>query len=130
MLAREQCDGWARGGRTPPGETGMSTGQDRVPLIRSQRAPVEGAQDVGAAHPNERVEVTVELRPRSAMEARLADTMIRPVQERQYLSRDELADARGADPADVAKVENFAHQYGLTVVQPSPGPRNLLLAGS
>jgi kumamolisin len=50
--------------------------------------------------------------------------------KRQYLSREEFATRYGADPADVAKVEAFAHQHNLTVVEASLARRTLVLAGT
>ena len=50
--------------------------------------------------------------------------------ERQYLTREEFAARYGADPADVAKVEAFAHQHNLTVVEASLARRTVVLSGT
>src|SRR5439155_945775 len=50
--------------------------------------------------------------------------------ERRYLSREEFTAARGADPADLAKIDAFAHEHNLTVVQTSIPRRMVKLAGS
>jgi kumamolisin len=76
-------------------------------------------------NPNERIEVSVMLRPRhqlNELEARLS-------QPGATLSREEFAAQYGADPADVAKVELFARQNGLGVVEASPARRTVRLSG-
>src|SRR3981081_2268418 len=77
--------------------------------------------------PNERIEVSVMIRPRrplAGLEARLNQP------GGVILSREEFAAGYGADPADVAKVEAFARQHGLEVVESSPARRTVRLAGT
>lgn len=73
--------------------------------------------------PDERVEVSLILRPRrslSELEARL---------EQAPMSREEYAAAYGADPADLDRVAAFARQNGLQVVESSQPRRTVRLAG-
>jgi kumamolisin len=77
--------------------------------------------------PNERIEVSVMVRPRrplDELDARLNQPGA------AVLSREEFAATYGADPADVAKVEAFARQHGLEVVESSPARRTVRLAGT
>ncbi|HTG62301.1 MAG TPA: S53 family peptidase [Terriglobia bacterium] len=82
--------------------------------------------------PNERIRVSVLVRPRSPLEelASRKEMGSTPPRERQYLTREEFAARYGADPADVAKVEAFAHQHNLTVVEASLARRTVVLSGT
>ncbi len=90
-------------------DNAMPESKRRVPLPGSERAALPSARPVGAADPAARIEVTVVVRPRAAGEDVAAAALsARLPHERQYLSRAELATARGADPDDLAKVTDFA----------------------
>ena len=108
----------------------MSASKRRVPLPGSERAALPSARAVGAADPRERIEVTVVLRPRTTGEGVAAALSAQPPQTRQYLSRAELAAARGAAPEDVAQVEDFARAHGLEVVETNIARRSVVLAGT
>jgi kumamolisin len=53
-----------------------------------------------------------------------------PLKERRYLSREELAAATAPAPEDVAKVEKFAREHGLTIVKVSPESSSIFLSGT
>ena len=71
------------------------------------------------------MQVTVVLRPRQAL-----PSIEQLSGQRPALSREEVEAAHAADPADVAKVENFARQNGLDIVESSPERRSVILSGS
>ena len=50
--------------------------------------------------------------------------------ERQYLSREEFAAKAGASPADVAKIDDFAHRQGLNVKSVHLASRTVKLTGT
>jgi kumamolisin len=75
--------------------------------------------------PDERIEVSVIVHPRRPLE----DLDARLGQGQPYLTREEFAASYGADPADLAKVEAFAHKHGLNVVESSEARRTVRLAG-
>jgi kumamolisin len=75
--------------------------------------------------PDERVEVSVIVRPRRPLE----DLDARLAQGQPYLTREEFAATYGADPRDLAKVETFAKQHDLELVESSPARRTVRLAG-
>jgi kumamolisin len=89
-----------------------------VPLPGSERQPPEGRL-LGAVDPNERVEVSVYLRPRSPIAPSTGEA----------LSRSEYAASHGAHPEDLAAVEAFAAETGLEVVESDPARRLVVLAG-
>ena len=77
---------------------------------------------LGPVDPNERVEVSMTVRPRrplAELEARLG----------QPMSREEFAASYGADPNDLARVEAFAHQHGLDVIEASQSRRTVRVGG-
>ena len=108
----------------------MSSVQHSVP--GSERAPLPGARAMGAADPNERIEVTVVLRRASDADGTATEQVksARSLQERKYLTREQHEAAQGADPEDVAKVEAFAQEHGLDVVEASRARRSVVLSGT
>ena len=72
--------------------------------------------------PNQRVEVSLIVRPRRSLhelEARLD----------QPMTREEFAANFGANPADLDAVEKFATSHHLEVVESSPARRTVRVAG-
>lgn len=93
----------------------------RVELAGSERTPLPEDLRVSPADPAQRVEVTVQLRRRGALpDAGSA---------RPHLQRRQIEELAGADPGDIARVEAFAHDHGLDVVDASPARRSVVLAG-
>src|SRR5260370_28376772 len=91
------------------------------PIAGSPRAAPPDARRVGAADPNAPVEITVLLRRRSEA--------VRPDPGRP-LDRAEFAARLGADPADVARLEDFVHEHGLSVTGVNLAARSVGLAGT
>jgi kumamolisin len=109
----------------------MSTPKKVVPLAGSERAPLEGAREVGPANPNEVVDVTIRLRSRAGKKPIVsADEYTKPIAERTILSRKEFEQRHGADAESVARVESFARENGLAVKEKSPGRRTVILTGT
>jgi kumamolisin len=103
-----------------------------VPLAGSERYARPGARETGTPDANATIQVSLVLRPRTSLEElRSSNTLAaaRPG-ERRYLTREEYAARYGADPADVAKVEAFAFQHNLTVVEISLPRRTVVLSGT
>jgi kumamolisin len=110
----------------------MAKTPNRYTIPGSERRAMPGARATGPVLPEERIEVSVRVRPRPGqrdLEAggALAD---QPPAERQYLSRDEFASRHGATAADIAKVKAFAKAHQLAVVEASAPRRTVVLAGS
>jgi len=107
----------------------MSSPKGRIPIPGSERTAIPGARAVGAPDPNERIEVTVVVRPRPSSRglASVKEIGTRMPRERQYLSHKEFESAHGAAPDDLAKVEQFADEHGLSVVEVSPARRTIVL---
>jgi kumamolisin len=94
------------------------------------------ATAAGAVDPSERIQITVMVRPRTsggAMSTRARDVLEMSAQlpeDRTYMSRDQFAEEHGADPDDLAKLDAFAHEHNLTVVQASIPRRMVKLEGT
>lgn len=94
-----------------------------IPLAGSERPKLPKSAHVGSADPDERIEVSLYLRPRA------------PVPEpdsaaKAPMSRADFADAYGADPTDIATVTAYADSMGLTVTLRDPARRLVKLSGT
>ena len=104
-----------------------------VALAGTERKPLAGAKPLGAPDPQQRLSVTVLVRSRQPLSVRqpaLRALLTAPLAQRRYLSRGDLAARHGADPADLDRVEAFAHQHELTVVHRSAAERRMVLSGT
>jgi kumamolisin len=113
-------------------EANSGTGQGHVPIPGSERDPLPGATDRGPAASDERVEVTVQVRPRTPAAGALSAEALgaQLPQERQHVSRDQFATTYGADPDELAQVESFARANNLQVAETSAGRRSVILSGT
>jgi len=104
---------------------------DRKVVPGSEKRRKIGARKIGPADPNERVEVTVLLRPAKPVHelAAKTDAMALP-RARKYASRDEVEAELGASDDDIIRMEQFADEWGLEVIDARPDERTVALAGS
>ena len=105
--------------------------KSRIKLPGSVRKAMTGAKAGKAVDAAELIEVTVRVRGRAEASAdELMRLGARKPAERQSMSREQFAARYGADPADMAKVEGFAHEHGLAVSTSNAAQRTLRLRGS
>jgi len=106
--------------------------QNRVPLPGSDKQPVAGAEELGEAHPDERLEVTVRVRRRAEQDLAAQINLLASTlpEAREHLTREAYAERHGADPADIARVEAFARANGLSVVETSAARHSVVLSGT
>jgi len=97
-------------------------------LEGSVRSPMPGAIRVGPADPGERASASVCVRRRP--DAPAVRDFSQPSRQPVHLTHDEFAAAYGADPADIARIEEFALEHGLTVEESSIPRRTVVLAGT
>lgn len=95
----------------------------RVALPGSERLPLPGAEQVGDADAAQRVEISLHLRPRTPLPEI-------PGVAAASLSRAEYAARHGADRGDVARVETFAREHGLDVVDAHSARRIVVVGGT
>ena len=88
----------------------------RTPIAGSERPPVPDAKRVGDTDPDRIAEVTLTLRRRGGDPDGPVD-------------RAEFAERFGADPDDIRRVEDFAADHGLDVVEASTARRTVVLRG-
>src|SRR5471032_1037341 len=98
----------------------------------SGQLALQGAVALGPVADEQTIEITVRLRAapdRAPLDLQAATADAQPV-ERQYLSREQFAQAHGASDADIAKVKAFAAQRGMVVISSSAAQRRVVLAGT
>ena len=98
-----------------------------VAIPDSKKVPFRNAAVLGPAPADERLEVTVRLRPRTPLPS--AESMLQPSYVPQQYSHEELEARHGADPADIEKVRAFAAENNLTVVRADAARRSVILSG-
>ena len=102
----------------------MPENEPRVALDGSDRSAVPGARDIGPVAPDERIELTIRVRP-----ARPEAAAQEAGGPGSYLSRHQLRAMAGADPAELAQVEAFARDHGLDVIDSQLAERRVVIAG-
>lgn len=91
-----------------------------VAVSGSARPVSPGAQAVGAADPDQTINVTVKVRRREALP---------DVVPGKVLSHAEVAQQYGAAPEDLDRVASALEAYGLTVVSKDPAARTVCVSG-
>ena len=101
-------------------------------IAGSERASLKGAKKIGTTDPNEVIKVTVVLRSRQygSMEPSIQEMSAKSLKGRKYLSREEFASANAPNSEDIAKIEEFVHEHGLTIVKVSPESSSVYLSGT
>ena len=95
----------------------------------SEKQPLPGAHVVAPAPSDERLEVTVRLRPKHALPKAQDMLKLSSVPLKQ-LTHAEYAERYGADVKDLALVRKFAKGYNLHVVRESVSRRSVILSGT
>ena len=108
---------------------------NRKKVIGSEKKAPADAEVVGEVDPKKKIEITVMVRPRSnsGSRAQAKAAMVMSTQlpeDREYMSRENFAEQRGADPDDLAKVEDFARKHNLTILESSAPKRTVRLSGT
>ncbi|NEN83506.1 S53 family peptidase [Paenibacillus elgii] len=112
------------------------TGRELSNWVRvpgSERAAVQGSRKVGPADPNEQMSVTVVVRrpaADTAVTSMIEKVGAQPLSERRHLTREEFASTHGANPADLSKVEKFAHEHNLQVKEVNAAAGTMVLSGT
>ena len=110
----------------------MANTRNRYTIPGSERAPFADARATGKITADERIEVSVLVRPASVQRDLAGSEALgdKPPAQRHYLSRDEFALQHGAAAADIAKVAEFAKAHGLAVVESNASRRTVVLSGT
>jgi kumamolisin len=110
----------------------MTEHKNRVALPGSERSARSGSRVVGAPDPNEHIRISVLLRPRKTLQnpASAKEMTATSPHQRKYMTREQFAADYGANPGDIAKIEAFAHQHNLTIVEASAPRRTVVFSGT
>src|SRR6266581_4145516 len=122
----------------------MASYTEHIPLKGSERVVVSGAKPIGTANPDESLQVTVLLRSRAQAEdartkttkatvsekAAVESLLKQRATERQHLTREQFLAQRGALEEDLQKVEEFAHEFGLSVSEANLAKGSVMLTGT
>jgi len=103
--------------------------ETKIALAGSHRDSVAGASVARPIDNNEVVHATLVLRRRTQIGAAESFAYSGP-QAGPHHSREEYGLVHGAAPADIAVIEAFAHEYGLTVTERSQARRSVVLSGT
>jgi kumamolisin len=106
----------------------MNAGQKQTKLAGSTKHRLPNAEVVGEV-PSAEFRVTVTVRRRNELPSIEAQSKQKPA-DRTYMTHAEHADKHGADPADIAKVEDFARENGLRVTDTNASQRTVTLSGT
>jgi kumamolisin len=106
----------------------MNAGQKQSRLAGSTKNRMPNAEVVGEV-PSVEFGVTVTVRRQNELPSIEEQCDLKPG-ERTYMTRQELAEKHGADPADIAKVEEFARENGLRVTNSNADQRTVTLSGT
>ena len=94
-----------------------------VPLPGSDRGPLPAAEQAGPVDGSQRIVITLVTRRRSALPRDL-------VEGPATVTREQLAEQHGTDPADIDFLRIVLAQYGLQVTEADPGARQVKVEGS
>ncbi|MGB8011193.1 MAG: S53 family peptidase [Terriglobales bacterium] len=100
-------------------------------IAGSERQPVRGARLIHNSHPDQTIEVSLRLRPKSeAKHKELRSALEKP--GFKHMSRTEFENTHGADPADLNQIRKFAQEFGLKVHETGTelARRTVLLSGT
>jgi len=97
----------------------------------SERQPVRGARLIHNTHPDQTIEISLRLRPKSeAKHKELRSALEKP--GFKHMSRTEFENAHSASPADLNQIKKFAQEYGLQVHETGTelARRTVMLSGT
>ena len=93
---------------------------DPVEISGSHREPLPGARRTADAPPGEKVRISVVVRRRPGAASHSVEPLSASPQASRLELRQRLAEERGADPGEMAKVERFLRDAGLDVLSADP----------
>jgi kumamolisin len=103
-----------------------------VELPGSQRDLLPNSRPAGSINPDEITSVTVRVRSggdTKELEKNLDTIYQQPLEDRRYLTRQELLEQQGSRTSDLDAIEQFALQHNLMVSHRSAAQRSLVLTG-
>ena len=96
---------------------------DFVEISGSHREPLPGARRTTDAPPDEKVRISVVVRRRPGAAGHGVEPLSTSPDASRLELRQRLAEERGADPREMARVERFLRDAGLDVLSSDPATR-------
>src|SRR5215472_12637617 len=106
----------------------MMASKKMVTISGSQKQPYRNARAVAPAPSDERLEVTIRIRPKNIL-PKAQDIMKLSNDPLKQLTHEQFERLYGADAKDLALVRKFAKENNLNVVRESAARRTVILAG-
>ncbi len=106
----------------------MNAGQKPVKLPGSTKHKLPNPEIIGEV-PDTEFRVTVTVRRHNELPS-LDELCSQKPRERTYMTHAEHAENHGADPADIAKVESFARENGLRIINTNAAQRVVVLSAT
>src|SRR3954463_5371094 len=103
---------------------------DFVEISGSHREPLSGARRTADAPPDEKVGIGVVVRRRPGAASHSVEPLSTSSDASRLELRQRLAEQRGADPREMAKVERFLRDVGLDVLSSDPATRIIAADGT
>ena len=100
-----------------------------VAIPGSRRTPYRNAKIIAPAPSDERLEVSIRVRPKNSL-PKPEDMLQRSSAPLKQLTHEQYEKSYGADPKDLAAVAKFAKDNNLNVVRQSAPRRTVILAGT
>ena len=104
-----------------------------VPLAGSTHKPLANSRSAGPVDQSEIASITVRTRPTAnieELEKTVAEMYSQPLDERKYLSREQLSSLQAASAGDLNAIEEYAQQHNLVISHRSDAERSLVLTGT
>jgi kumamolisin len=101
-----------------------------VPLSGSELRLLPGARVKGPVSGDEPIEVRITLKAPSSLQKKADELSNQPVEQRKYLTRDELEKTYATDQATIEKLEDFAREFNLAVSRIDPAQHAVYLTGN
>jgi cell division septation protein DedD len=102
-----------------------------VPLRNSENRIPPGRKWLGPVDPSEPIMITIRVRPGVGTGSGSPDAMeTGHLREPSHYGRQELGEGNGADPADLDRVQEFASQVGLDIIEVNPVHRSVVVWGT
>src|SRR5271168_666989 len=95
----------------------------------SEKRPYKNAHIVAPAPSDERLEVTVRVRPKNPL-PKAQDMLKLSNAPLKILTHGQYETLYGSDEKDLALVRKFAEEHNLSIVRESPARRTVILAGT
>ena len=108
----------------------MPSPKNHIPLPNSDRTPMPNAKEIGPANAGEHLEVTLRLKSRNPKTPLNMETFNQLPEQRSVLTREQFEATYGADPASISRIEAFAKEYGLSVLEANAARRTVVLSGT